>query len=217
MNVRLVTRYPLVIRFGMLLVCALLAVGLTRGAIHAMTIIVTFGAVCLTVAVLAYRAEINDNEVRVRYAPFYTRRVPVQEIVHLVEGKTLILVTTTRRLPLWGASDKTREALFQMLPHHLDVTPSQPSTRNRFLVSIRKHRRWTIVAGVGFLITAALVFPFFKGNALHEYWSSVGQYLLLLCLLLFIAFIFEAGFTWVLWSTKREADRIENPPVHRHH
>jgi hypothetical protein len=64
-------------------------------------------------------------------------------------------------------------------------------------------------------VTAVLVVPFFKGNALHDYWDRAGQYLLLLCLLFFIALIFEAGFTWVLWSTKRDIDRIENRHARR--
>jgi Kef-type K+ transport system membrane component KefB len=35
------------------------------------------------------------------------------------------------------------------------------------------------------------------------------KYLLLLCMVFFIAFIFEAGFTYVLWSSKRSFDKIE--------
>ena len=216
MNGRVVTRYPLPIRVGMLIVGTLVAIGFTRGPVHVMTILVTFGALCLTVAVLAYRAEVNQREVRIRYAPFYTRHTSVPDIVGLVDGKTFILLTATSRIPLWGLSDNAREVLFQILPHHLDVAASRPRTQNDSTAGIRKHVRWTIIAAVGFLVTALSVIPFFKGNALHSYWSSMGQYILLLCLLFFVALIFEAGFSWVLWSTKRDVDRIENPHVRRH-
>jgi hypothetical protein len=215
MNGRVVTRYPPMIRVGMLLVCAVLAIGLTRGSVHPMTVIVAFAAVCLTVAVLAYRTEINEKEVSVRYVPFFTRHIPLREIINLVEGKTLILITATSRVPLWGLSDKARGVIFQILPRHLDVLGSQSESQKDSVVSIRKHRRFTIVAAVGFLVMALSVVPFFKGNALHDYWSSAGQYLLLMCLLFFIAFVFEAGFTWVLWSTKREVDEIARRSIHR--
>jgi hypothetical protein len=74
MDGRVVTRYPLPIRVGSVSVCAMLAIGVTRGPVHGMTIVVTFGAMCLSVAVLAYRAEVNGTEVCIRYAPFYSRR-----------------------------------------------------------------------------------------------------------------------------------------------
>jgi hypothetical protein len=203
------------IRIGSVFVCMLLAIGIARGPVHGMTILVAFGAVCLSVAVLSYRAEVNETEVSIRYAPFFTRNTPVRDITHLVEGKTLILMTPTSRIPLWGLSDTARESLFQILPRHIDFEPSRSGRPSDSAASIRKHRRWTIVAGIGFLVTAVLVVPFFKGNALHDYWDRAGQYLLLLCLLFFIALIFEAGFTWVLWSTKRDIDRIENRHARR--
>jgi hypothetical protein len=202
---------------GMLLVCVLLVTGLARGHVHVMTVIVTLGAICLTVAVLVYRAEVNEKEISIRYAPLYTKQTPLRDITNLIEGKTLILVTATSRIPLWGVSDEGRNTLFQILPSHLRFVSSQPERRKDPQASIRKHRRWAIVAGAGFLVSGVAVVPFFKGNALDGYWESVGQYLLLLCLLFFIALVFEAGFTWVLWSTKREIDKIENHPMHGRH
>jgi hypothetical protein len=81
--------------------------------------------------------------------------------------------------------------------------PPDRAGRPILAASIRKHLRWTIVTGAGFLVTAAAAIPFFKGNALHDYWNRAGQYLALLCLLFFIVLVFEAGLTWVLWSAKR--------------
>ena len=52
--------------------------------------------------------------------------------------------------------------------------------------------KWTIIAAIGFLATAMVEVPFFDGNVWHRYWDSVGQRLLLLCLLFFIAMVFEA-------------------------
>jgi hypothetical protein len=215
-NDAVVARYPLPVRVGIFLVCVLLAIGVGRGSVHTMTIVATFGAICLAAAVLAYRAEVNQTEVRVRYAPFYTKRTRVQDITHLVEEGTVVLVTPTSRIPLWGLSFKAREALFRILPRHLDFVPSKSYKKIDPTVGIRRHQRWTIIAGTGFLVTAGMTVPFFKGNALHDSWGSVGNYVLLLCLCFFIAFIFEAGFTWVLWSTKRDIDNIEKNRVRSH-
>lgn len=215
MNGRVVTRYPMPIRIGSVFVCLLLAIGIARGPVHGMTILVAFGAVCLSVAVLSYRAEVNQTEVLIRYAPFFTNHTPVRDITHVAEGKTLILMTSTSRIPLWGFSDTARGSLLHILPRHIDFEPSRPGRQSDSAASIRKHRRWMIAAGIGFLLTAVLVVPFFKGNALHDYWDRAGQCILLLCLLFFIVLIFEAGFTWVLWSAKRDIDRIENRHVRR--
>lgn len=211
-----VTRYPLPIRAGISIVCVLLVVGLVRGPVHGMTIAVTVAAFCLAIVLLAYRAEVTMKEVCIRYGPFYSKRTPVREIIHLVEGRTLVLVTANSRIPLWGLSNAARQSLLGILPHHLDASVSPPG-RNDASATIRRHQRWAVVAGIGFIGTAVSAVPFFKGNALHAYWSTVGQYVLLLCLVFFITMIFEAGFTWVLWSSRREIDRIDNRPAHKRH
>ena len=41
------------------------------------------------------------------------------------------------------------------------------------------------------------------------------QYLLLFCICFFIAMVFEAAFTWVLWSSGRDLDRLEQGSAHR--
>jgi hypothetical protein len=213
---RVVARYPLPVRSGVILVCLIFAAAIVRSSVSDGTIIVAFGALSLSVAILAYRAEVDEMEVRIRYAPFFTRRTLIRDVTHLVEGRTLVLITPTSKIPLWGLSPKARETLFQIFPHRLSVLPPERGRRSdSAAATIRKHQRLTISSGIGFFLTAVLVVPFFKGNVWHEYWNRVGQYLLLLCLLFFIALIFEAGFTWVLWSTKREIDRIEHRPAQR--
>jgi hypothetical protein len=215
-----VTRYPLPVRVGVALVCLTFAAAIARGPISVWIIAVGVAAFCLATAILAYKAEIGRTEVRIRHAPFFTKRTPIQDVTHLVEERTLTLVTPTSKIPLWGLSSAAREEVFRLLPRHLEVQRLRPSQRDRRIDStatVRKHVRWTITAGPAFLASVALVVPFFKGNALHEYWNSAGKYVLLLCLLLFIALVFEAGFTWVLWSNKRDVDRIENRDTNKQH
>jgi hypothetical protein len=174
-------------------------------------LVVAVAALGLCVATLAYKAEVNAAEIRVRYAPFVTKRTAVRDVTHLVEGRTLVLVTKTSKIPLWGLTVQARQALFQVLPRRLDVPgQARPSKTVDVVANVRKHKRWTKAAGAGFVVTAALSLPFAKGNVLHGYWESVGQYVLLVSLLCFIAFVFEAGLTWVLWSAGRDIDRMED-------
>jgi hypothetical protein len=196
--------------------CVVFVADIARGSVSTGSIAVAAGALCLAIAILGYKAEADRTEVRIRYAPFLTRRALIRDVTHVVEKRTLVLVTPTSELPLWVLTAKDREKLFQILPQHLELVASSARMTDA-AASLRKHLYWTVIAAVGFLLSFGLVIPFFKGNAWHGYWNSVGQYVLLLCLLFFIALIFEAGFTWVSWSTKRDADRIENRHVHRQH
>jgi hypothetical protein len=136
------------------LVCVLLAAGIARGPVSAGTIIVAIGALCLSAAILSYRVEVDSTEVRVRYLPFYTKCTPIRDITHLAEERTLVLVTATAKIPLWGLSTKAREPLFEILSPHLDVVPTLPNRRTDSAAVVRRHVRWTILAGVGFAATA---------------------------------------------------------------
>lgn len=214
---KVVARYPLSIRCGAVLVCVLLAISMFRSRTTTGAIVVGVGALCLCVALWAYRAEVKATEVRVRYLPFYTKRTPMGDVTHLLEGKTLFLVTATSKIPLWGCSLKDRGLLFEIIPRHLEVMPMHLNKRTDSTAVVRRHVRWTILCGIGFAVTAAAVTPFLAGFPLHDYWNSAGKYLLLLCMGFFIVFIFEAGFTYVLWSSKRAFDKIEREQqLHRH-
>jgi hypothetical protein len=93
----IVARYPVPVRLGAVLVCAVFAVAIARGPVSNGAVIVAVGAACLSVAVLAYRAEIGETEVRIRYAPFFTKRTPIRDVTHVVEERTLVLITPTSK------------------------------------------------------------------------------------------------------------------------
>jgi len=81
--------------------------------------------------------------------------------------------------------------------------------------AVQRHKRWTLYATLGFLITSAVLVPFFRSNPWNKYWHSGGQFLLTVDLLFFIGAVFEAGFTWVLWSTLRDVKKIEEQGAQR--
>ena len=75
--------------------------------------------------------------------------------------------------------------------------------------NVRRCRIWTFRIGAAFLLNVAVITPFFAGMPLHAYWRSIGNVLLFLCLALFIALAFMAGFTFVLWQSLRDLREIE--------
>lgn len=207
---RVATRYPLPVRLGAVLVCTIFAASIAKDPVSNGTIIVAVGAACLSVAILAYRAEIDEAEVRVRYVPFLTKRTQIRDVTHVVEERTLVLVTPTSKIPLWGLSDLAREVLFRILPARLMVAPLQPGRPGVAVVRVRRHVRVTILAAVVFVTSTAFSIPFLRGNPWNAYVDTIGKYVLFICLCAFLFLLFEAGFTWVLWSTKRDIDKIDN-------
>lgn len=207
---RIVIRYPIFVRWSMVLVCLVLAVGILRGPVVPGTMIVATGAVCLTVAILAYKAEVEKNEVRVRYLPFYTKRTPMRDITHLLEGPTFVLFTATSKIPLWGLSIKDRGPLFEILPKHIRVMPTRPRTRTDSATVIRRHFRRTSFLAVAFIVSLGLSVPFLKGNPWNKYVDIFGKYIMFWCLCTFLLLLFQAGFAYVLWSSRRDFDKVEN-------
>ncbi len=206
---KVVTRYPLSIRCGMVMMCLVFAVSIARGPVSTRTIIVAVGVLCLSVAILSYKAEVDPTEIRVRYLPFYTKRTPMRDVTHLLEEKTVVLVTATSKIPLWGLSLKARGPLFEMLPRRLDVPPTHPNRRTDSAAIVRRFARWTILAAVAFIVNLCLSVPFLKGNPWNQYVDTIGKYVLFLCLCMFLLLVFLAGFPYVLWASKRAFDKIE--------
>jgi peptidoglycan/LPS O-acetylase OafA/YrhL len=176
-------KYPWPIRVGVVVVCLVLLAAMYRELVRPSTMVVTIGAIALAIYLLAFRIVVNRREVRVRQAPFLTSSTQLQDVTHLVEdGTVLVLVTPDSRIPLRGLSIGGRETLFNLLPPHLNILVSRTARRGGDGgAAVRRHKRWTLFAGIGFLATAGLVVPFFKGGPLHR-WNVAGDYLLLVCL-----------------------------------
>ncbi len=124
-------------------------------------------------------------------------------------------MTAAGKIPLWGLSQKTRTQLFRVLPRRLAVASPPSDSRIDSAALVRRHTRWTILAGIGFVIAAAAVVPFLAGFPLHNDWNTGGKYVLLLCIGFFILFVFEAGFTYLLSYSRRALERVERPQLHK--
>ena len=199
-----VTRCPLAIRLGVLIACGLLAFGIVRGPVSSWTLLVALGALCLTISILSYKAEVDRREVRVRHLPFYTSHTPLLEITHLVEERTLVLVPGTTKIPLWGLSATAREELFRILP-----SSSYPPTRigrTDNAAAVRRFAQYTTIVAGAFLVNLALSIPFLHGNRWNRYIDAIGKYVLLVCLCTFLLLLFLGGFTIILRDAKRAAD-----------
>ncbi len=130
--------------------------------------------------------------------------------------RTLVLVTATSKIPLWGLSLKARGPLFEMLPRRLDVLPTHPNRRTDSAAIVRTFARWTILVAVVFIVNLCLSVPFQKGNPWRQYVDTIGKHIPLLCLCMFLLLVFLAGFTYVLWSSKRAFDKIERDEANGH-
>lgn len=207
---RLVLRYPLLIRIGAMTVCAVFGVAILRGPSSVLTILAAIGSLGIMVAVLSYRAEINTAEVRVRYLPLWISSTPVREITRAVQERatTLVLLSESGRISLWGVSARDREALAEVLPARLYSEPRIPTAAQGAAV-VRRHVARAIYLGAAFLLTAALSVPFMNDNRWHKHFDTVGQYVLSGCLIILILFLLQGTAAWALWSYKRKMDKID--------
>jgi hypothetical protein len=206
-----VVRYPRIARALVVVVCAVLAFSVASRPAHIGTLIIMVLMAAVAVGVLAYRVEISRSGIRARYAPFYEKQIPLQHIQHLTEERQLVLVTTQGRVAIWNLPLSKREELFDILPGNLRVEPSRSLDTSDPRMSLRLHfRRMVILAGC-FVLAVLLLIPFLDDNPLNRYWDAGGKYLLVLCMVLFVWLVFEAGTTWVYWGYIRDVRRIEKP------
>jgi hypothetical protein len=74
--------------------------------------------------------------------------------------------------------------------------------------SVISHRRKrAAIVAIAFLLSCACNYPFFKGHALHAYWKSVGQYLLLFTMGVFLAFVQCIASWWAAWQALRDVEK----------
>jgi hypothetical protein len=204
----IVLRHPLLVRVVLLIVCVALAFGVISRPHHGGTVVILVLLAILTVAVFAYRIEISRSGIRVRYMPFYERRIRLEDVQHFVEEKTLVLITARGRVPLWNLPLRRREELFEILPIHLQIAP-QPNSERGPRESLRIHFRRVILLGSCLAGALILLVPFLNDYPLNRYWDTVGKYVLVVCMVLFVLLAFEAVTTSVYWEYLRDIERFE--------
>jgi hypothetical protein len=132
----------------------------------------------------------------------------MRDVTHLVEEKTLVLITATSKITLWSLSLKDREPLSEILPSHLDVLPMQPRGRTDPAAVVRRNTKRAVVVGAAFIVILGFSIPFLKGNPWNRYADSIGKYVLFLCLYLFLLALLQGSIAYALWSYKRTLDKI---------
>jgi hypothetical protein len=68
-------------------------------------------------------------------------------------------------------------------------------------------RRFTYVLGA-FVVSACATVPFYVGMPLNAYWRNIGNPILFLCLLLFIALTVQTVLLYVRWDCKKSMQSI---------
>ena len=202
---QVVVKYPLRIRVAACLFCALTAPLFVKSSVL-IAIIVESVALCAAIWVLWYRVGISGAEISIRYFPFIAKHIPTQEVSEVIQQRALVLVTRKCRISLWGLPTSTGEAIIRLLPNRLQS--NEDAEQSGVSRNMLGHRRWATCLGIAFVVSTASVVPFLYGNPLHEYWNSIGRYVLGATMCLFLAFIFEAGMAYISWSYFRSVDRI---------
>jgi hypothetical protein len=72
---------------------------------------------------------------------------------------------------------------------------------------IRLWRRRASYSTLALLLGCASVYPFLAGHSLHDHWNSIGRYLLLLSVGLFLAFVYICAMWYSAWQALRDVER----------
>lgn len=62
----------------------------------------------------------------------------------------------------------------------------------------------TVYSAVALLSSVIACLPFLSGHGLHSYWNSVGQYIVMLSMVLLAGFAYCVGMFLAAWSCLRE-------------
>ena len=73
---------------------------------------------------------------------------------------------------------------------------------------LRKWQRGTVILGSALTVAIIALIPFLAGFPLHAWWFSVGQWILILTMAIFFAFVYTAGTCYVFWSYFRDIKKI---------
>jgi hypothetical protein len=200
-----VTKYPMTVRVEVSLVCLVAAwcgIAALRSTGGFLFVAV---AICILIHILSYCAEVDESEIRVRYWPLVNRVIPMSDVQSFAEERTLVLITPTSRIPLWGLSDENRGQLFRILPERIEVENRPRSHPEKTpLKSLRTHFRVTKLAGAAFVTTSITLIPFLDSHSWNKYWEPWGKRVLLLDMALFLVLLFEIGTSLVYWFYLRD-------------
>jgi hypothetical protein len=153
-----------------------------------------------TIYVLFYRVEVDESEIRVRYWPLINRSIPMSDVQYFSGDRTIVLITATSKVSLWGLSADKRRQLFRILPERIEVQSGpRPHSDKAPSQSLRTHVRVTKFLGAGFLAISLTLIPFLHGRSLSYYWDPWGKIILLTDMALFLLLLFEIGITLVYW------------------
>jgi membrane protease YdiL (CAAX protease family) len=72
---------------------------------------------------------------------------------------------------------------------------------------IKVWRRRAALSTIALAMSIALVYPFLMGHMLHQYWDSVGQYLVYAAMALLVVFVFCTGMFYSAWQALRNVEK----------
>lgn len=76
---------------------------------------------------------------------------------------------------------------------------------------VRRWRRRTACLAAALCATIATTIPFLNGYFLHGYWDEVGKYILVAAMVLLVATVGAAAYTYSFWTYARQLARLKAP------
>ena len=80
---------------------------------------------------------------------------------------------------------------------------------------IKIWRRRAALSAVALAVSVVLVYPFLKGHMLHQYWDSIGQYLVYAAMALLVLCVLCTSFFYSAWQALREVERMYQSTVEK--
>ena len=96
----------------------------------------------------------------------------------------------------------------QLRAEAIEEAQQDEESEIRAELTLRRWKRATTLLGILFVASVAVLVPFLAGHSLYSHWEKVGKRVLLFSMVLFNAFVYTAGHTWVYWHGLRELRQI---------
>jgi hypothetical protein len=197
-------RHPTFLRVSTPLMCGVMIWAVVAAPPHALLPIIglVLSAV-LAILILAYKVEVNELEVTIRYAPFLARSVRLTDVQHVEEKRTsVVLVTPTSKVLIRELSPENAHRILHALSRREQVMARGNSdAEDSSNSSLRLHLWLTAIFGICFAAASLGVVRLLKGHPWSHYWVPWGQRLILLDMFLFLSFVREVGMSFVYWYT----------------
>jgi hypothetical protein len=97
----------------------------------------------------------------------------------------------------------------------MTIFDTEPPLSDVEMVEVREYaserialwRRRALYSTIAFFLSCVAVYPFLAGHPLHNYWDSLGRYLILVSMALLVVFVYCTGLFWSASQALRDVEK----------